>query len=141
MSSRRQGREIALQILYLLEWTKDMEVESAFRTVLEHFPPQSPVDEETWNFARSLVNTVMEHAVETDTDIRKHAKNWRLDRMSSIDRNILRIGVAEILYCPDVPPKVAINEAVELAKKYGNSESCSFVNGILDGVLKGRRPA
>ncbi len=141
MSSRRQGREIALQILYQLEWTENMEVDTALRTVLEHFPPLSPVDEETWNFARSLVNAVMEHGEETDATIKKHARNWRLDRMSSIDRNILRIGVAEILYCPNVPPKVAINEAVELAKKYGNSESGSFVNGILDGVLKRRRPA
>lgn len=141
MSSRRQGREIALQILYQMEWAENAGVDLLLRVVLEHFPPVSPVDEETLNFARSLVNAVIEHKEETDAAIKKHARNWRLDRMSSIDRNILRLGVAEILYFPEVPPKVAINEAVELAKKFGNSESSSFVNGILDGVLKGRRPA
>jgi N utilization substance protein B len=81
---------------------------------------------------------VLTHKAEIDSILKKNAKHWRLDRMASVDKNILRIGAFELCYCPDIPPKVAINEALELAKKFCGGESGAFVNGILDAVLRDR---
>ncbi|MGH9817713.1 MAG: transcription antitermination factor NusB [Candidatus Acidiferrales bacterium] len=131
MSIRRKAREYALQMLYQWEVSgqKPHAVESAF-----------------WKGARSEKNTrvfaneLFEGAVgwvkEIDKLLGQHAQNWRLDRMAAIDRNILRLGVYELRYCSDAPPKVVINEALELAKKFCDAEGPAFVNGILDSVNK-----
>jgi N utilization substance protein B len=87
-------------------------------------------------FTRELIAGVREHQPRIDEMIQGVAENWRLDRMAAIDRNILRLGAYEVLYRDEIPPKVAINEALELAKRYSTAQSSRFVNGILDRVLQ-----
>lgn len=87
-------------------------------------------------FADHLARGVLEHREELDERIARHAANWRLDRMAAVDRNLMRLSLYELLYCPEIPPVVSINEAVELAKEYGDSESSKFVNAILDKIRK-----
>lgn len=89
-----------------------------------------------FEFAQTLLEGVLRHRKALDVLIQQHSKNWRLNRMSLVDRNILRIGVFELSYCPDIPGKVAINEAIELAKKFSTDDAVSFINGVLDAVLK-----
>jgi transcription antitermination protein NusB len=86
-------------------------------------------------FAEYLVRGVHLHRVEIDQIIVSASENWRLDRMSIVDRNILRIALFEMLYCPDVPPKASINEAIDIGKKFGSEDSGAFINGVLDHVL------
>jgi N utilization substance protein B len=86
-------------------------------------------------FAEHLVRGVHLHRVEIDEVIASASEHWRLDRMSIVDRNILRIALFEMLYCPDVPPKASINEAIDIGKKFGSEDSGSFINGVLDHVL------
>jgi N utilization substance protein B len=93
-------------------------------------------DRKLSEFTESLTAGVKEHQAGLDAMISQVAENWRLDRMAAIDRNILRLGAYEMLYCPEVPAKVAINEALELAKRYSTAQSSRFVNGILDRVLQ-----
>jgi N utilization substance protein B len=93
-------------------------------------------DRKLCEFTESLTAGVKAHQAELDAMISKVAENWRLDRMAAIDRNILRLGAYEMLHCPEVPAKVAINEALELAKRYSTAQSSRFVNGILDRVLQ-----
>ena len=81
-----------------------------------------------------LVLGVLEHRKEIDRLIEKYSKNWRLDRMPIIDRAILRMGTFELLYCGEIPPKVTLNEAIELGKRFGSENSGSFINGILDRI-------
>ena len=109
------------------------------RTLAEDFfkmHDQSEVPLEVRDFAMSLLVCVCEHLVAIDEKITQYATNWQMDRMAIIDRNILRIAGCELLFRDDIPPKVAINEAVELAKKYGDLESSKFVNGVLDKINK-----
>lgn len=89
-----------------------------------------------FEFARTLLEGVLHHRGSLDVLIQQHSKNWRLHRMSLVDRNVLRIGVFELFYCPNIPWKVAINEAIELAKKFSTDDAVSFINGVLDAVLK-----
>ena len=87
-------------------------------------------------YSRELLRTVEAHLPEIDALIAEYAANWRLERIDVIDRNVLRLGVAELHWSEDVPPKVAIHEAVKLATRYGSASSSSFVNGVLDGIYK-----
>ena len=96
----------------------------------ENFLPDETEDE----FAKRIVIGVLEHRQEIDRLIEERSENWRLDRMTAIDRNILRIALFELLYCSEIPPKVTINEAIDLGKRYGSEESGSFINGILDRI-------
>ncbi len=88
------------------------------------------------DFGKSLVRGVIQHRDVIDATISKHAHNWAIDRLSVVDRNVLRIAVYELLYLDDIPPAVIINEAIEIAKQFGDDESGGFVNGILDGFSK-----
>ena len=97
----------------------------------EHLSPEEG-DEE---FADRLVRGVLEHGQEIDQVIEEHSENWRLERMPAVDRNILRIATFEFLHCEEIPPKVTLNEAIELGKRFGSEESGSFINGILDRIL------
>lgn len=99
-----------------------------------------PTDPTVKDFAQELVRGVFENVAAIDGKISSYAKNWELERMAVVDRNILRLGVSELLYRSDIPPKVSINEAVELAKKYSELKSGKFVNGILDKVKSERQP-
>ena len=87
-------------------------------------------------FAEQLVNGVYQHRDELDEMIVAASENWRLERMSIIDRNVLRIALFEMLYCPEIPPKVSINEAIDLGKTFGSPDSGAFINGILDRLLR-----
>jgi len=129
LGRRRKSREFALQVLYQLDITKE-DALRAFTQSREHFSPK----EGNHEFAERIVLGVLEHHQEIDRLIKRYSENWRLERMTIIDRNILRMAIFELLYCEDIPPKVTLNEAVDLGKRYGSEESGSFVNGILDRI-------
>ncbi len=131
MGLRRKAREIAVQILYQAD-VAGVPFAEAFTTYEGYFNPSPKV----LSFAKELVNGVAEKQAEIDAIIERFSKHWKLSRMSAIDRNILRLATYELLFRPDIPPKVSINEAVELAKAFGTDESASFVNGILDAIYK-----
>lgn len=131
MGNRRKSRELALQALYQRDITK----QDAFKITVqlsEHFSTEKGRDE----FAERIVLGVLEHLQELDRLIERYSEHWRLDRMTVIDRSILRIATFEFLYCEDIPPKVTLNEAIELGKQYGSDDSGSFINGILDQIQK-----
>jgi transcription antitermination protein NusB len=131
MSTRRRSREVAFQLLFQLDASgaAEKEVVELFRA---SFAEGGLPDE----FSVALFSAVAAHLPELDGVIEKASDNWRLERMSRVDRNILRIGVHELTSSADVPARVAINEAVELAKRFGAADSASFVNGILDRVAR-----
>jgi transcription antitermination factor NusB len=131
MRKRTQSREFALQILYQMDITGDLPeaVLVNFWSVQEQVP-----EDEVKNFATELVKGVAGNLETLDTKISEYATNWQLKRMAVVDRNILRLSCYELLFREDIPPKVSINEAVELAKKYSGREAGSFVNGILDRI-------
>ena len=129
MGKRRASREFAVQVLFHMEFCPG-DADHGFELVCESFrPPEKVVP-----FSRVLVQGVCERREELDRAIGRASKNWRLERMSRVDRNILRVGAFELLYLKEIPPKVAIDEAVEMAKKYGSEESGAFINGILDNI-------
>ena len=130
MGSRTKARECALQALYQLD-TSAGDAREAVRGVLAHF---EAADADTERFADELVRGVQSERAAIDELIQKSSTHWKLDRMARVDRNILRLGVYEILRRADVPVRVTLNEAIELGKKYGSEESSSFVNGVLDRV-------
>lgn len=134
MRKRTQARECALKILYQADVTK-REIEIAARQFWSEQESESD-DKEVRDFTKRIITGVNSGLKEIDKKIAKYATNWQLKRMAVIDRNILRIGVFELKFAPDIPPKVTINEAVELAKKYGDMDSSKFVNGILDKIHK-----
>jgi transcription antitermination protein NusB len=132
MTRRSRGREVALQVLYQIE--QNCQVPPAeVRSFIER---RLLDDRKLCEFTEWLISGVKEHQAQIDSIISQVAENWRLDRMAAIDRNILRLGAFEMLFCPEVPAKVAINEALELAKRYSTAQSSRFVNGILDRVLQ-----
>jgi len=129
LGRRRKSREFALQVLYQLNITKQDAI-TALTQFRENFLPNEEADD----FLRRLVLGVLKHCKEFDRLIEQHSENWRLDRINMIDRNILRMALFELLYCEEIPPKVTINEAIDLGKRYGSEESGSFINGILDRI-------
>ena len=133
--TRRRGRELALQALYQADVTSG-ELPTTAADLWRHFddPESAPAPEEARAFAGEIVTGVLETRARIDALIGDAAEHWRLERLSQIDRNILRIGAYELLCRPDVPANVAIDEAIEIAKRFGNDESATFVNGVLDQV-------
>ncbi len=131
MGKRRSSRELSLKFLYQVEFD-DEDIEGQIERFIEGNQYQPEVSE----YLRELVTTVRSHMKEIDLLIEKFSQHWTLDRMTLIDRNILRLGVCELLHIRDVPAKVAINEAVDIAKRYGSEESPDFINGILDKIYK-----
>jgi len=132
MGKRRKAREVALQFLYQLDQT-GADDPTPFE---DEFWDRHPVDGEARAFAGSLVRGAKAQQPKIDAIIAECAEHWDLDRMAVVDRNILRMAVYELLCEPAVPGKVAINEAIEIAKKFGTDKSSQFINGILDGILK-----
>ncbi|MBM4344607.1 MAG: transcription antitermination factor NusB [Deltaproteobacteria bacterium] len=139
--SRRRARESALQILYGLDWAAD-DIAFAIDDYWSKFAGEKPDNYEVLRrHCSELVQGVVAHRNELDSRIQAIAQHWKLDRMSAVDRNLLRLAAFELLHLGDeVPKNVAINEAVEIAKKYGNEDSSAFVNGILDRLAHGRAP-
>ncbi len=129
MGKRRRAREVAIQVLFHMEFN-DGDPDEGFRLVCGNF--DSPMSIRP--FSRQLVLGIYQKKQDIDRLIVRSSTNWRLERMSRVDRNILRLGVFEILYLKEIPPKVTIDEAVELGKKYGTEESAAFINGVLDNI-------
>ncbi|QLY24530.1 transcription antitermination factor NusB [Bdellovibrio sp. HCB185ZH] len=131
LTARRQARELALQILFQTEFTPTISV----RTFMDVF--EESYDAETISYADLLIKGVQENKAAVDSKIQASSAHWKVERMATIDRNILRIAVWEMKFSADpIKENIAINEAVEIAKKYGTSDSASFVNGLLDQVSK-----
>ena len=132
MKARRKARSVALQALYEIDCTSH-----AVELVIEQRLEEQPLNEDLAEFARRLVHGVLAHAAKLDRLIEKHAPEWPLDQMALIDRNVLRLAIWEFAVDRATPTKVAINEAVELAKLYGSDSAPRFVNGVL-GALAAR---
>jgi transcription antitermination protein NusB len=135
--SRRHARELALQTLYACEMSATPEWE----VMLNRISDDATFTGENIRYARELVKNTLAALGEIDAGIARHAANWELKRMAALDRNILRLAAAELFFSSDVPFKVVIDEAVELAKIYGTDESGGFVNGIIDSIHKERSTA
>jgi transcription antitermination factor NusB len=131
MKRREQGRQIALQALYQLDVRRE-----EFSPETVEFLRESTQEPEVYFFARRLTEGAWGWRAEADKLIREAAENWRLERMAVLDRNILRLAAYEISQCSDIPPRVAIDQAIELAKRFSAAESGAFVNGILDHILR-----
>ncbi|MCK9430259.1 MAG: transcription antitermination factor NusB [Candidatus Omnitrophica bacterium] len=132
MRKRTKAREYVLQMLYQVDITH-----GDWQDTLKSFwesGEQADISAELKDFSAELLGGVIEHIQEIDKKISKYAANWQLERMAFVDRNIMRLGCFELIFREDIPPKVTINEAVELAKKYSGSESGKFVNAILDQI-------
>ena len=138
--SRRTGRAYALQLLYARDGDPSTDVAGVAASWAEAFDLE--IDATAQAFARDLVAAASASAAKLDELIASASKNWRIERMSRVDRNILRLGACELVAFRDVPVKVVINEAVELAKRFGTAESSAFVNGVLDRIATavGRHP-
>jgi len=156
--ARRRGREIALQVLYQTDAQPQLTAEEALRLHASHFgrptadepdaadagpfaaaPAEALSDAELGSareLAERLVRGVLGERADVDALVQRASRNWRLERMARVDRNLLRLGAWELLRASDVPGKVAINEAIEIAKRFGTAESAAFVNGILDRCLE-----
>jgi transcription antitermination factor NusB len=131
MRKRTRAREFALQVLYQIDITQDdcdASLENFWQVQEDH------VEDEIKEFTAMLVKGVAENLQPIDNKISGYATNWQLKRMAVVDRNIMRMAGFELIFRDDIPPKVAINEAVELAKKYSGIEAARFVNGILDKI-------
>lgn len=143
MGTRRIARETALQFLYQEDFTVAEDQRHGY-DLDDRFPlfcALYQVNRKARKYAEFLINGVCTHLEEIDARIESATKNWRLVRLAATDRNLLRIAVYELLFCADVPGQVAINEALEIAKKYANEESPKFINGILDALLAGHTGA
>lgn len=129
---RRKAREYVLQFLYAWEINKNIEIS-------EFWERNGEKNSEIKSFANQIIEGTIENIDFIDKIIQKYASKWNIKRMITIDKNILRFGVYEIIFRPDIPYQVTINEAIEIAKKYSTSESAAFINGILDRVAKEER--
>ncbi|MGB4503290.1 MAG: transcription antitermination factor NusB [Syntrophaceticus sp.] len=130
---RRWAREIALQVLFQVDL-----VNAEPDRALDYLLKENTVPDDIAVFIRSLVRGTLEHLFEIDDYINRYAIEWDLSRMANVDRNILRMGLYEMLYCQGTPLNVAINEAIELAKAYSHEEAPRFINGILGKIAKDR---
>jgi len=130
--SRRLARETALQVLF----QRDLAKESLITTeIVGLWAAEFEVPEASMAFAQELVDGTIAHQDQIDQTIASLAQDWTLSRMANVDRNVMRLATYEILFCPDIPGRVSLNEAIELAKRFGGEESAKFVNGILDRVV------
>lgn len=135
MGSRQRARELALNLLYQIEASTDLPKEVAER----FYSAESWASDER-TYSTILAFGVLAHREEIDQKISSVLEKWRFERIADLDRNIIRLGIYELVYAEDIPPKVAVNEAVNLAKKFGSGEkSYAFVNGILDAIYQADR--
>jgi len=141
MGTRRRAREAALQFLFQDDFldrgrsTNAAELDERFAA----FSLLYQVNKKARPYARSLIGGIFDRLEEIDGAIGAHATNWRLERIAATDRNLLRVAIFELLFQDDVPAQVAINEAVEIAKRFGTQESPAFINGVLDAVQQSRQ--
>lgn len=130
-STRRKTRELVLQALYALEIGKH----DPSKVIKDQLEPELKSDPELLEFGRRLLEHTVLHAEEFDPLIEKHTKNWKLERIALLDRILLRMALTEFIYFEDIPEKVSLNEAIEIAKLFSTPKSGTFINGILDAVL------
>jgi transcription antitermination factor NusB len=135
MGKRRRARELVIKVLFHLEFSAD-DPGLAFDQICNHFGAA----EEIKPFSKELVEGVCLHIKELDELLAKASQHWRLERIAKVDLSILRLALYELLYKDDIPPKVSINEAVDLGKKFGSEESGAFINGILDKAYHALMP-
>ena len=131
MGLRRESRELALQILYALDANPSVGIRETLQTFREE---QTDVLTRVREFAEGLVQGVQEHRDTIDAAIKARSKNWTLVRMPRVDLNVMRMATYELMFRQDIPKKVSINEAIEIARRFGDKESPAFVNGILDEI-------
>ena len=129
MKKRTRARELALQFLYQADLVAKG-IDDA-----DEFLRDEERDVETRRFAQRLIQGVLENREEIDKLIQDVAQNWNISRMAVVDRNVLRLATHELLHCQDIPPKVAINEAIEIGKRFSTQNSGAFINGILDRIM------
>ena len=130
MGLRRESRELALQMLYAL----DSNASVGPREMLQMFREEQPVSDRLRLFAEELVQGALEQRPTIDAAIKARSKNWSLSRMPKVDLNIMRLATYELMFRGDIPKKVSINEAIEIARRFGDKDSPAFVNGILDEI-------
>jgi transcription antitermination factor NusB len=135
MKKRTRSRELALQFLYQIDLLGPEKLSD-----LTDFLREEGGDQETARYARVLIEGTVDSTAELDAEIQQVAQNWQIERMAVIDRNVLRLAAFELLHCDEIPPKVAINEGIELGKRFSTQNSGAFINGILDKI-KNRLPA
>lgn len=134
MGKRRKSRECALQNLFVWDMTGENPSELFYFSRELGIPPD---EVEEWKaYSQRLIKGVLEHLEDIDKILSKYSKHWRIERMGVVDRNILRLAIYELSYCPDIPKAAVINEAIEIAKLYGDTDSSIFVNGNLDQICK-----
>jgi transcription antitermination protein NusB len=129
MGNRRKAREMAMQALFFMDISKDVSV-SQIDLFCRCYQPSKNIE----IFFQQLTKGIIERWLYINDVIERFSSNWKLNRMACVDRNIIRIAVYEILFCEDIPPRVAINEAIDIGKKYGTEGSGAFINGILDSI-------
>lgn len=129
MKKRTRSRELALQFLYQIDLLGPQKLED-----LTDFLREEGGDTETTAYARVLIEGTVDATPELDEEIQTVAQNWQIERMAVIDRNVLRMAAFELLHCEEIPPKVAINEGIELGKRFSTQNSGAFINGILDKI-------
>lgn len=128
--NRRKSRELALQVLFQAEFGENVKLQDR----LAYFQQSFSIDAEVLNYAKHLLKGIENEMAAIDSKLQSLSKNWKLERMSLVDKNILRLAAFEILYSKEAPPKVVINEAIELAKQYSGEDAYQFVNGLLDAL-------
>jgi len=131
MGSRRKARELAMQMLF--QW--ELGGHSP-EHVISSFLHAQRIDREVEAFARSLFEGTVSEVEALDRRVREQAEHWRLERMAAVDRNLLRVALYELLHCPETPPAVVINEALEIARRFSGKDSVEFINGVLDAIRK-----
>ena len=134
MGNRHRAREHALQILFQFDYNDEDP-----RLLISAFWRDLRVSDDIVRFSEERVFGVIEHREDIDNLIASYSENWKLDRMTGVDRNVLRMAVFEIFHCPDIPKNVVINEAVEIGKRFGTEESGAFINGVLDRIATDHR--
>ncbi len=134
--SRRRARQAVLQVLYRNEFHAGFFEQTKKESGSFYFKNLSQTDSQ---YALAILKGIQPHKKDIDETIKKHSKNWKRERMPLVDLNIMRLAIFEILFCPEIPDKAALNEALELAKQFGEKKSVSFINGILDQILKDKK--
>jgi N utilization substance protein B len=129
VGNRRKARELAMQALFSMDMSQN-----GSKDILERFCDNFKPSSKALSFFLKLVQGVLHTRTEIDAVIERYSENWKLNRMSCVDRNIMRVAVYELLCCQDIPHKVSINEAIDIGKKFGTEESGAFINGILDSI-------
>jgi N utilization substance protein B len=130
--SRRLARETALQVLYQIDITGDQE---NIQEIIQNWATEFDVSSKNREFIKKLVAGTLAQKEKIDQKIAQTAHEWALDRMNAVDRNLMRLAVYEMMYCPETPQRVTLNEAIEIAKRFGGEDSARFINGILDKLM------